>query len=303
MRVKGSEAVTDRAIAELARTQHGLVTRRQLLGLGVGRAAVVRRLGAGRLHQVHRGVYTVGHPLLTREGRWLAAVLACGRGAVLSHLDAAAAWGLRSHHRGPVDVSVPPGARRERPGIRIHRAPLAPADVATKERIPLTSAARTLVDVAAVLPRRAVERALDEAKYLRALGPRELSTTIERNRARPGGRVLAAVLADHVIGSTLTRSELEERFLAVCAANGVPSPEVNVRLLGLEVDFLWRAARVIAETDGYTAHGSRSAFERDRRRDVRLQAAGYSVLRFTYRQVVGDPSWVARSLRSAVVAA
>ena len=163
-----------------------------------------------------------------------------------------------------------------------------------------TSPARTLIDLAELLPRRRTERALGEAEYLRLVHGRVLEGALEQNVGRAGARRLSAILEERASGSKLTRSELEERFLGLCRTHQLPHPTLNARVAGVEVDFLWIEQRVIAETDGYAAHGTRAAFERDRKRDVSLQAAGYVVLRFTYRQVVDEASWVVASLRFAL---
>lgn len=292
----------DRRVARIASAQHGVVSRPQLLAAGLRPRSIHHRLATGRLHSLHRGVYAVGHRALTREGTWLAAALACGDGAVISHLDAAELWGLvRSHGRGPVHVTVPTRAgRARRDGIRVHRVPLAAGDVMRRRSVEVTTVARTLVDVAALLDGRPLERALDEAHYLGLLDSSVLAVTLDRNAGRAGARRLGAVLAGHEPGSTRTRSELEERFLALCSAHRLPRPRVNVVVDGLEVDFLWAASRVIVETDGYAAHNGLGAFERDHERDLRLRAARYEVLRFTWRQVTTRGRWVAESVADAL---
>jgi len=301
MRDKHARASPDRRLAGLAAAHHGVVTRAQLLDIGLTPSAIHRRVQAGRLHPVYRGVYSVGYRSSTREGKWLGAVLACGRGAALSHLDAAELWGLASRDRGAIHVTVPTrSGRAHRPGIRVHRVPLATVEVVRSRGVPVTSPARTLIDIAELLPRRRTERALGEGEYLRLVDGRALEGALEENVGRAGARCLWSILEARALGSTLTRSELEERFLALCRAHRLPHPTVNARVAGVEVDFLWTEQRVIAETDGYAAHGTRAAFERDRKRDVCLQAAGYVVLRFTYRQVVDDASWVVSNLRFAL---
>ncbi len=284
-------------MAELAAAQRGLVTRAQLVAAGMRTGAIDRRVALGRLHPVHRGVYSVGHRLLSAEGKMLAAALACGHG-VVSHLHAGALWGFMAQVPGPIDVTVPVRAGREsRGGIRLHRVPLAADEVTRRQGIPVTSPARTLVDIAAIVPRRRMERVLDEAEYRRRLDRWTLACAIELNSGRAGGRVLAAILREHSAGSTRTRSQLEERFLALCSTNELPRPRVNCWVAGLEVDFLWQGARLIVETDGLAAHGTRASFERDRSRDVRLQTAGYAVMRFTHRQVALQAKGVMASLR------
>lgn len=215
----------------------------------------------------------------------MAATLACGDGAGVSHFDAAGLWGLVAPRSGHVHVTVPTRAgRARRKGLWLHRVPLTPAEASTRRRIAVTTPARTLVDLAAVLPVRAVERAIDEAHYLRLIDDGAIKSALDRSAGRAGERRLAAILQRHEPGSTRTRSELEERFLALCTAHHLPRPCVNAVIEGYEVDFLWPAAGLVVETDGYAAHARRGTLERDHERDIRLRAAGYEVLRFTWRQ-------------------
>jgi very-short-patch-repair endonuclease len=245
---------------------------------------------------VHQGVYAVGRRTLTLKGRFIAAVLSCGPAAALSHIAAAILWGLLKE-RGPrIDVTVPGGGgRRRRKAVIVHRSPLPQADVTTKDGIPLTTPARTLIDLADVLPRRQLERALDEAAYLRL--------DLQDLQPRPGRRgsgVLASVLAQHDPGTTRTRSELEERMLSLCHRFRLPTPEVNAAIEGYAVDFLWRNQGLIVETDGWEAHGTRAAFERDRHRDADLLAAGWRVLRISYARLEAEPDWVAARIAEAL---
>jgi very-short-patch-repair endonuclease len=265
-----------------------------LLRPGLGALAVTPRAPPRRLHSVHRGVYAVGHPLLGMEGRWLAAVLACGESAVLSHSSAAAAWGLRPKAPRTADVSVRTRAGRSRNGISLHRPrTLTPTDVTTHRGIPITTPARTLLDIAPDLTPRQLERTIDQAEHLRLLDPASLPGVVRRANGHHGAGRLAAVVARHEAGSTFTRSELEERFLRVCRGAALTQPQVNVPLHGYEVDFLWRDRRLVVELDGHASHGTRAAFERDRARDADLAAHGYRVVRFTYLQVVRQPKRVA----------
>lgn len=293
----------DRNLADLAARQHGVVALAQLRMLGMSASAVRDRVATGRLHRVHRGAYAVGHPLLPAEGRWMAAVLSCGPGSVLSHRSAAALLGLRPSARTGIDVSAPGRAGRSRIGIDAHRAAtLAAEDLTSVRGIPCTTVARTLLDLAEVVDCRALERACEQAEMLRLLDLRAVDDVLKRAAGRRGAPILRAVFADLDFGATLTRSELEERFLALCASSGVPRPRVNacVNVNGgsLEVDFLWPERRLIVETDGRRAHGTRQAFERDRRRDQRLALAGWRVVRFTWRQVVHEPAEVAETLKA-----
>jgi very-short-patch-repair endonuclease len=284
-------------IAELAARQHGVVARRQLAALGLKPTAIARRVRAGRLHRVHASVYAVGHPVLGRHGRWMAATLACGNGAVLSHVAAAALWELRPSAAVFIDVSVPTPGGRQRAGLRIHRGPsLTPDEVTTKDGIAVTTPARTLLDLAAELPERELHRALDQAEIQELTDYPSLDALARAHAGHRGGGKLLRALAEHDAGTTLTRSELEERFVGLCRRHGLPQPRVNAYAAGLEVDFLFPDARLVVETDGFRYHRTRAAFERDRRRDQTLAVAGYRVLRFTHRQIAEDQVAVARTL-------
>ena len=294
------KVASDRAIAELAGAQHGVASRSQLRTLGVTRNEIDRRLAIGRLHVLHRGVYAVGHRVLTVEGRWMAAVLACGSNAVLSHATAAAMWDVMPVGGGATHVTVPgdPG-RARRAGIRVHRsATLAPADTTTCRGIPVTTALRTLLDVAPTVKGRRLEQLLDRAEAL--IDFAELQRTLTAHPARPGVPSLQAKLSHYTAGSTLTRSELEERFLRLCDDHGLPRPETNTRIEGVEVDFVWRDARLIVEVDGYKYHRVPTVFESDCERDALLTVAGWRVVRFTWRRVTRRREWVARVIRDCL---
>jgi hypothetical protein len=298
----------ERQIAKIAARQHGVVSTHQLLDLGLTRSAVNQRVAAGRLHRVHPGAFAVGHPILSREGAYMAAVLACGPGALLSHRSAAALWDLRRSERSRIDVTAPGRRRRAIRRIEAHRSrTLVPRDAARVKNIPCTSVARTLVDLAEVVDLRALERACEQAEILNLFNAEALANALARVRGRHGAPKLRAVLGAAAPGETLTRSELEERFLALCGAAGLPRPEVNAWIPfaggeGAEADFLWRGRGLIVETDGHATHGTRRAFERDRRRDQRLALAGYRVIRFTWRQVARDPGEVAQTVRQLLAA-
>lgn len=274
----GKESASrDRRIARVAARQHGVITTAQLAAVGLGRTGVSRRAAAGRLHPVHRGVYAVGHECLSDEGRWLAAVLACGKGAVLSYVSAAALWGMLRPRQGPVEVSVAgdPG-RRRRIGIHLRRCPtLTPEQVTRHRGIPVTTPVRTIVDIRRTLPRRKVRQAVRQAEVLGL----PIGEAPEHDR---------------------TRSELERLFLQLCSRNTLPQPEVNATVGPLVVDFLWLKQKVIVEADGYRYHRGRAAFEEDRSRDVQLKTMGYEVIRLTYTQIVDRPRSVVRALRVAL---
>jgi very-short-patch-repair endonuclease len=289
------------AIARLAENQHTVVSLTQLNAVGLGKAAVAKRAANGRLHRIYRGVYAVGHRRLTREGRWMAAVLACGPKAVLSHRSAAGLWAIRPDNRPKTDVSLPSRSVRSRPGIDVHASKtLAPEDCTTEDGIPCTTLARTLLDLAEVVSAWSLERAIEQAEVLRLFDLRAVEEVLARANGRRGAGVLRAVLAD-LQEPALTDTDLEERFLALCRAADLPSPEVNQwldidDLPAVKADFLWRAERLVIETDGWESHGTRQAFERDRRRDERLKLAGYEPLRFTRRRIVREPAGVIRTV-------
>jgi very-short-patch-repair endonuclease len=266
-------------IAQLAKRELGILTTEELLAAGLSPAGISRRAKAGRLHRLHHGVYAVGHTALSREARLLAAVKACGEGAVLSHQSAAELWDLSPPCPGPSHVTIPiarnPGRNRQ---ITVHRSrTLRPADATRRNRIPVTTPARTLRDLKRTLPRDQWQAALD--------------------RARSRGLDVGSVVDEEP-----TRSALERKFLRLCRRHRIPAPEVNERIGAFVVDFLWADRRLIAEVDGYEFHRDRQAFEVDRARDAELTRRGYRVLRFTYRQVTREPSRVARTLRDLMVA-
>jgi len=293
----------DQLIGTLAGRQHGVLARRQLLAVGLTSDQIDRRLALGRLIVLYRGVYALGHRPLTREGEWMAAVLACGEGAVLSYRSAAAHWGLIRRCPPFIDVTVRHGKPSSRGRLIVHRSPqLANQDIRTKLGIPITSPARTLLDYAEVATRRELERALDETERLRLCSQRQITAVIARCFGRQGGSRLKAVLHDHAAGTTATVNDFEELFLALCESHGIPRPEVNAKLGRYRPDFLWREHKLIVETDGRQTHGTRRAFEDDRARDAELRTSGYRVLRFTWRQLTRDPDWVARKLRAALAA-
>jgi hypothetical protein len=285
----------------LAERQHALITLSQLQLHGLGKAAVAKRAKDGRLYRVHRGVYAVGRPSLTQCGRWMAAVLAYGPTAVLSHRSAAAVHGLRPDNRAKADVTLPSSSVKPRLGIEVHRSiTLTAADVTEVDGIPCTTVARTLVDLGEDVDQQAVERAVGQAEVLGVFDGEAVEDALKRAGPRRGAGLLSAVLEDFR-EPTLTRRELEARFLALCRQGSLPSPAVNawVTLPGggsYQADFLWRAERLIVETDSRSFHSHRAAFESDRLRDQRLTLAGFTVVRFTWRQVVREPGRVTRTV-------
>jgi restriction endonuclease-like protein/putative AbiEi antitoxin of type IV toxin-antitoxin system len=285
----------------MAERQHGVIALRQLVALGFSRSAIRRRTAAGRLHRLHVGVYAVGHRRLSVNGRWMAAVLACGPTALLSHRDAAALHGLLGSSAHSIHVTA---ARRcwGRPGIKLHRSRLDPEDRTIVDGIPVTSVERTLLDLAEVVPRRLLERALEQAEQLRLLDVRAIDRVIDRAHGRHGIRGLRAALGAYRSTLHVTRSGLERRFLALCHEAGLPRPAVNVWLAGMEVDVVWRDCRLAVELDTHAHHGTRAAFERDRARDAALQLAGYRVLRVTDRRLDAEPEAVMKTVRSLLTA-
>jgi hypothetical protein len=295
----------DLLVATLAQTQHGVVSGGQMVDLGLSRSGIGHRVRMGRLHRVMSNAYAVGHARLSREGRWMAAVLTAGPGAALSHASAASHWELRRGSSPAIDVTIPSRAgRRPRHGLRIHRSGrLRPKDVTTHDEIPVTTPARTLLDIAEQIPRGSLERAVDRADALGIFDLVALRDVLAANPGRAGSGSLTAVLDLYREEARLTRSELEELFLALCDGHAIPRPSVNARAGGYEVDFLWRSQRLVVETDGRRDHGTHAAFERDRAKDARLVVAGYRVVRFTYRQVTNEPAAVAATVLTLLRAA
>jgi very-short-patch-repair endonuclease len=266
-----------------------VVGRDQLTAAGISSKLIDNRVAARWLRPIHRGIYAVG-PVQSDDAPHVAALLACGDGAVLSHRSAAVLWRLVRHHPGaPAEVIVPLSRCPVRSGIRIHRVhALRPDEVTRLRKIPVTTAARTLLDLASVLSRRELEQALAQAERMYAGTQRRLLALIARYPGRAGTPTLRELLS----GSrqpAFTRSEAEERFLALVRRAGLGAPEANVRFHAYEVDFLWRREGLAVEIDGYAFHADRAAFESDRRRDADLAARGVQVMRITWRQVTEEP--------------
>jgi very-short-patch-repair endonuclease len=287
----GAES-TQRSVWRLAREQHGVVTRAQLRELGFSEKAIRHRLAKGRLHRVWPDVYAVGRPELTQEGKWMAAVLTCGEGAVLSHASAAALWRIRDHRRGSIHVSVPSPRDPRRRGIQVHRRRLMP--VAAKEGIPVTSPSQTIIDLAPTLTERQLERVIDEADKLDLVHPE----TLRRHAANEGGvggsRVRTLLDTRTFL---LTDSELERRFIPIAERAGLSKPETQARMNGYRVDFLFRLEGIVVETDGGRYHRTPSQQRRDRIRDHAHALAGLTPIRFTHDQIAHEPSYVAEVLR------
>jgi very-short-patch-repair endonuclease len=273
-------------IAALADRQHAVVAAWQLAELGFDYGALHRRATVGRLHRRFRGVYSVGHRKLTREGHWMAAVLAYGPDAVLSHWTAAALWGFATSswklH------ATTPTTRRSRRGIIVHASPLHPEDVSRQNGIPVTSVARTLLDIAALVAEDRLARIIENAVRLEVFDLRALDRAIARTPRRAGIPKLRAALADYRHTPDL-RSNNERIFRKLIADAGLPEPQFNVLLEGLLVDAYWPRWRLVVEIDSVAFHMTPSAFERDRMRDAILQKAGYRVLRITEKRLKTDP--------------
>jgi len=291
---------THRAIGRLAARQWGVVARRQLLAAGLSPTAIRDRVRSGHLLALHPGVYAVGHARLRREGYWLAAVLAVGPGAALSHRDAAGLHDLRAANHARIDVSTA-GHPRASAKIAIHRTRTLDAqDITTVRGIPVTTVARTLVDLAGTVPHDHLTKAIKEAERRSAFDLTQVEAALARTRGRrgPGHRALNEALAERrALEATFTRSPLEDAFLPLLRDRGLPIPATNATIEAIQVDAVWHSQRIAVELDGWQDHGTRRAFERDRERDAILTAAGWRIVRFTYRQVTQGPDAVIETLR------
>ena len=261
-------------MAKIAARQHGVITTVQLYAVGLSPATVSKWVRAGRLHRVFRGVYAVGHAGLSSEGMWIAAVFACGEGAVLSHLSAAYLWRLLEPTNGPIDVTIPSSAgRRKRRGIRLHRSPSLPSHATTEQNgIAVTTPARTLADLRRIVSPGLHRKATRQAEFLNL--------------------DLGELVTDH------TRSEGERRFLGTCRRHRIPRPEVNVRIGPYTVDFYWPDAGLVVEIDGYDGHRGRQAFEDDHARELYLAGRGLRLRRFTNAQVYDQTRAVAHAVQA-----
>jgi len=284
-------------VATIAARQHGVVAIAQLHEVGIRKNAVTRRVRRGQLHRIHRGVYAVGHRGLSLHGRFMAAVLACGEGAVLSHVSAAVLWELLRPIDGPVHVSVPTGAGlRKRVGSPLHRPPSLAEPSSSPSYLPQEGGrgGRLLITHRHDIPVTTVPRTIHDLRHSSLLPPRLLRRAIRQAEHR--GYRLDGIATDR------TRSDLETLFLDLCRHYGLPTPEVNVKLGPWEVDFLWRSQRVVVETDFWAYHRGSVAFEDDHERDLDLRAAGYTVLRFADKQLEEEHERVAAVIRRALEA-
>lgn len=280
----------DERIAAVAELQRGRISRGQLQAIGISGSTTSRLKAAGRLVRVHAGVYAVRPIVPMPLAPETAALLACGPNGLLSHRSAAALWGLCDPTDGPVEVTIPLRRRCQQPGIRARRSGLLlPRDVRVKDGLPVTSPARTLLDEAAALSARALERELDEAlNVLRIVSLAELEDVLARANGRRGAALLRRLVTGRAT-ERMTQSEAERAFLRLVREAGLPQPETQVNLAGFTVDFLWPEQRVVFEIDGYRFHTSRSAFDRDRRKDLALKASGYDPNRVSCDQVKHEP--------------
>jgi very-short-patch-repair endonuclease len=295
------------ALAELAGRQHGVVATRQLGALGLTKDSIAGREARGALHRLHRGVYAVGHTAITVRGQWMAAVLASGDGAVLSHRSATGLWGVWGSGAGEIHVTVPRKSRSQR-SIRRHFSVLPDDEKELVDGIPVTSVVRSVLDLASEQGEAAAESALREIEYLGIYGAVSLPTLFDRypkHRGTPACREALERLRDDPGGRL--RSDLEERFISFLDANKIPRPRLNFWLsVGedrYQVDCFWPGPRLIAELDGWKSHGTKRAFRKDRKRDRRLGAAGFHIVRITEGQVHDEPTELAADLRALLASA
>jgi very-short-patch-repair endonuclease len=287
----------DSEVSALAARQHGAVTTAQLAEAGLSEAAIGHRVERGQLTRVHRGVYRVG-PVPDTLTSPMAAVLACGPTAVLSHQAAAVLFGARAATGGSIDVTVD-GHGRSRDGIRVHRAKLAPEERTERLAIPVTTPARTILDLAGALAEEDLERTLNELFVQRLVKAKDVNDLLTRHPNRRGTAVLRGLLDD----PKLTRSDAERLLLRLVRSAQLPIPQTNVRVGRFEVDAYWPLERLVVEMDGFGAHGTRRAFERDRARDADLIVLGLRVLRVTWRQLVHEPQAVVARIAGALAVA
>lgn len=292
----------DAALAALAYDQYGVVARAQLLAAGFSVAEVEVLLARRRLHPVHRGVYAVGHRRLTEKARWMAAVLAGGDGAVLSHRSAARLLRILDQQPARIEITTPhsSGSGRARSGLRVHRTRRLDAeDFEQRWGIPVTSPSRTLVDLASVLRPRALRDGVHATERLHLLDLAKLSRLCDRSGGRRGIGQLRRILASYR-PLPETRSWLQDRYLRLCDEAGLPRPAADVVVEGYEVDCFWPEHGVVVELDSWGFHRNPDSFEVDRKRDIDLRLAGLTTLRFTHRRVVGEPRSVIAETRAAL---
>lgn len=294
------QSLDGRGAWRLVRLQHGVIGHDQLARLGFSEKAIRHRIAIGRLHPLRRGIYAVGRPEVSDKGRWMAAVLSCGEGAVLSHSSAAALWRIGFEQRGLVEVSLPSSSRRRRPGVRIHRRPSLnhERDLTREYGIPITTPIRTLIDMSLRLDRRGVERMINEADKYNLTHPPQLRKVLDARTGEPGVAKLRFILDRRTF--RLTKEELERRFLPLARKAGLPVPLTGQWVNEFEVDFYWPDLGLVVETDGLRYHRTPAEQARDRLRDQTHTAAGLTPLRFTHEQVRYEPEHVLAVLQATV---
>ncbi len=285
----------------MAGRQHGVVGRWQLDEIGLTEQMVRTRIAHGGLGRVHRGVYAVGHRALTVESWWMAAVLAHGPRAVLSHRSAGQLWGLCPRGSIAPEVTVF-GSKRTKKGIVARRGELLRDEVVRVRGIPVTSVPRTMLDLAATRPEREVERAWNEMEVRRLRDRLSVPKLLMRHPGRKGSLLLARLASGEKLPVGITRNDLEEGFLALIDRFDLPRPRMNARLAVrdrfYEVDCLWEERKVAIELDGGGAHGTTKAFHKDRERDRILTAEGFTTARITWDHITLTPDEVAHDLRA-----
>jgi very-short-patch-repair endonuclease len=275
----------------------------QLLGLGLSRRAIAARIERGLLHEVFLGVYVFGARRIGRKGRWMAAVLASGEGAVLGHRSAARLWRLLPPAAEVSDVICPPGRVVRRKGICSRQSRVQDDEWVVRDGIPVTSPIRTIFDLAAVAEMREVERAFHEAEAREVTDRVSLPLLLERYPGRRGSKNLRTLLeARAPVG--ITRNDFEEAFVALVDRYGLMRPRMNadlaIRGRFFEIDALWERERVAVELDSRGIHGTRKKFESDRQRDRILLAEGWRTMRITWRQLQEEPHQIAEDLKKAL---
>jgi Protein of unknown function (DUF559) len=288
----------DLIIAWLAERQHGVVGRWQLGAHGITDSVIKSRLAARRLYRLHGGVYSIVPPsMLSRDGRYMAATLAGGEGALASFRAAAALQGLRNTPTGLIDITIPGKGSRHVPGLRVHFSRcLSPPDRDEVEGIPCTSWARTVVDLAATETRSELIRVIERSQILQVFDALVLDAAMNRAQGKKGVGVLRSILAELSDDPPCTSNEFERDLLFLTAKHSLPTPVVNGWVLGYQVDFHWPEAKLIVEADGRETHATPIAFERDRERDLTLELAGWRVLRISARQLRRQPARVAAAI-------
>jgi len=301
IRELGSPRPRDVGLARIAEAQFGTITSAQLVELGFSSSAISRMVASGRLIRLYRGVYAVGHSLLVDRGRWLAAVLACGDQAVLSHREAAMLSGIRHTERSRIDVIVPGRSRRGQPGIQVHRVRrLHPDEVTEIDGIRVTTIARTLLDLCDVIPAIQVRRAFEKAERMGELDYRALHLVAERAHGRHALKVfLPLVAVDHATAAR-AKSDLEARFLDFVRDHGLPMPAVNSIVGGYEVDAHWFGTKLIVELDSWEFHRSKRSFHADRAKWLDLRSQGFDVLTISDRMLKAQAGRIASSILAAV---